>query len=471
MTMRRERLIIWLPWLAVMAAALIRILALNAKSLWLDEMATLNIAQGAVSDILTARWDPHPPLYYVLMHFWVKMGQSETMLRLPSALASLASIPLLYALVRLWGGRWSAVAAAWLLALAPLSVWYAFETRMYAMVGLLGLLSTLCYTLARQRGSALAWLGWVIVTLLGLYTDYSMLLVVVGQLAFYKFGTSERGSQLVQVWAMPIMLLMLLLAYEPQARRFLLPILLGGEDVWTYLFEGPAFQITRLGLPLNAVQLHTLVLAAIAAGLLLLVVVATWLPRLPWLRWLQGRWAAPAAVALYLLILVGSAIPRVLGLKRQLLIGLPYVLAAIAAALAFRRSRNRLILVLLLLTLPVTAWVAVSPAQEDWRGAAQTITANQTPADGILVHADYNDRVFQYYYRGGLPVQGVHLPVDEQQIQQLAVPYQRVWLLLAGEKFGDPQEAVQGWFDTHYRLLEMRDLGRLRLRLYGARTS
>jgi hypothetical protein len=77
---------------------------------------------------------------------------------------------------------------------------------------------------------------------------------------------------------------------------------------------------------------------------------------------------------------------------------------------------------------------------------------------------------FQYYYQGGLLAQGIPVPVDELKLQMLAVPYQRVWLLLSSEQFGDAQEAAQRWFDTHYHLLQTRALGRLRLRLYGAGT-
>jgi uncharacterized membrane protein len=185
----------WLAGLALVGGAAVRLNTLPYKSLWLDEVVTLHMARGSLAEILAVQADPHPPLYYLLMHYWVAVGQSEAILRLPSALAGIIAIPLLYWVVRAWGGRWSATVAAWLLALAPLHVWYSQETRMYALVCTLGLLATLFYILAAHHGRLLAWIGWVAAMLTGLYADYSMILVLAGQAILYPFCLTERAGR------------------------------------------------------------------------------------------------------------------------------------------------------------------------------------------------------------------------------------------------------------------------------------
>ena len=171
-------------WLLLAVAFVLRLVTLPRKSLWLDELVTLQIASRSAWDIITLRGgDPHPPLYYLLMHYWVRLGQTELILRLPSALSGVLSVLLLYVLMRRWGQRWAALTAALLLAIAPMHVWYSQEARMYALVCLWGLASVLAFTWAIRTDSLMAWCAWILVTAAGLYTHYSMLLVLLAEVA------------------------------------------------------------------------------------------------------------------------------------------------------------------------------------------------------------------------------------------------------------------------------------------------
>lgn len=197
-TMNDDRLARWAPWLAMSAAFVLRATTLARKSLWLDELVTLQIADRGVWDIIALRWDPHPPLYYLFMHYWLRLGQSEVLLRLPSAVFGALSVGLLYAFVRQWGSRWTALAAAVLLAIAPMHVWYSQEARMYAMVCLWGMASALAFSRAMRSGNGLTWGAWIVVTALGLYTHYSMLLVVLAEAILWAPLT--RSSQSRRSW-------------------------------------------------------------------------------------------------------------------------------------------------------------------------------------------------------------------------------------------------------------------------------
>ena len=117
----------------------------TGSGLWLDEALSVEIARRPVPDLLEAlRRDGSPPLYYLLLHAWTDLvGTSDLAVRSMSGLASLAALPVAWALGLRLGGPRVAAAALLLLAVNPFAVRYATEARMYALVQLLGALALL----------------------------------------------------------------------------------------------------------------------------------------------------------------------------------------------------------------------------------------------------------------------------------------------------------------------------------------
>src|SRR3954453_9228022 len=123
-----------------------------------------------------SRYETTPPLYYTLLKPWaVFAGDSDVALRLFSAVASSATIPLVFLLGAELATPAVGLAAALLFALAPMQIYFAQEARVYAMLplafalALLGLLRFL--RAARPRGAqADHWAIW-------LYTAGAALLV------------------------------------------------------------------------------------------------------------------------------------------------------------------------------------------------------------------------------------------------------------------------------------------------------
>ena len=119
------------------------------SGLWLDEALTVDIARLPLHEIPNAlKHDGAPPLYYYLLHFWIALfGQSNDAVRSLSGVIAVITLPVAWLCGKRFGGR----AVAWtmlvLLASAPFAVYYATESRMYALVILL----TGCGFLALQR--------------------------------------------------------------------------------------------------------------------------------------------------------------------------------------------------------------------------------------------------------------------------------------------------------------------------------
>src|SRR5436190_18198994 len=106
---------------------------------WIDEGLSVGISDRPLSDIPSAlRQDGSPPVYYTLLHFWIRLlGHGEAQVRGLSLLCALAIIPLAWWGARALFGSRAAWMAAVLAALDPFLTQYAQEARMYALVALL----------------------------------------------------------------------------------------------------------------------------------------------------------------------------------------------------------------------------------------------------------------------------------------------------------------------------------------------
>jgi hypothetical protein len=144
-----------LPSWALFAGVAIVLLAISAYmrsralsgQLWIDEAITTGISGHALSSIPgILRHDGNPPLYYLLLHFWMRaFGSSESSTHALSLIFGLATVP-----VSMWAG-WSlfgrrvGLIAGVLFAFNAWLTQYAEETRMYELMALLGLIATAAF--------------------------------------------------------------------------------------------------------------------------------------------------------------------------------------------------------------------------------------------------------------------------------------------------------------------------------------
>ena len=117
----------------------------SSRDLWLDEVETLIWAYSPLGEIHTrAGENNHTALYFWLMHFWVKGGDSETWLKVPTLIMFLATVPLVYALGRIIRSPLTGLTAAALFVTSPYATYYAGEVRPYMLLALLAAANFLC---------------------------------------------------------------------------------------------------------------------------------------------------------------------------------------------------------------------------------------------------------------------------------------------------------------------------------------
>src|SRR6185436_15614334 len=123
-------------------------------------------------------------------------GTSEWVLRLPSALAGIAMVPVMAWLAARFVGRDAAVPAAWLAAGSPFLVWYSQEARNYAFLilaaaGASGLLLELV-----AQGRLWNAVRYALVVAAGLLSNLSFLLLAPFHLQLWLAPGPTRKTRL-----------------------------------------------------------------------------------------------------------------------------------------------------------------------------------------------------------------------------------------------------------------------------------
>ena len=179
----------------LLSAALLRLYGLGFESLWLDETISVRFANLGASEIVEgSKTDNNFPTYYLLLHYWVALfGESEFAVRLPSALMGILSVYLIYAIGARLLSRGTGVVAALLLAVSPYHVAYSQEARVYNLMALAALASLYFFVRLRQEDGLGAQVGYVLSTVLLLYSHVYGLFVVIAQNAFFAILPFARG--------------------------------------------------------------------------------------------------------------------------------------------------------------------------------------------------------------------------------------------------------------------------------------
>ena len=494
--------------LLILLAFGLRFYRLDAQSLWNDEGTSVAVAQRDLATITRdAAHDIHPPLYYWLLHGWLRLvGSSEAAVRSLSALLGVALVALLYPLGRWLGGRWLGLTAALLAALNPFQVYYSQEARMYVLLAFLATAMMLALIRLTERPSVLAFAALVLVEAAGFYSHYSFVFVALAANLGYALwlALSRRqgsvGRRAGQWILSQVVAGLLYLPWLPVALRQIatwprpaegltatMPWTSMLAEAWRWLVLGP----TSGAGPVTSVALLA---AALATAFGVLSLARGWLGQpAPQTRWGAGLLVLWAGLPLLLMLLLG--LYREAYLKFLLSASSP-VLVLLAGGLLsplltetdtapasgqrpalwpLRLAQAVAALSLLLASVMALGNYYTDPAyaRDDYRSIAAYIEAVGRPGDAVLLNAPGQQEVFDYYYHGDLPV--VPLPAErpldpaatEAALAELGQPGGRVFALLWATDESDPERFVEGWLDRQaYKALDSW-YGNVRLVVYA----
>lgn len=128
--------------------------------LGVDELQSVIHANLPVRELIQSvkLYDPHPPLYYIQLHFWMYLGSSDLWLKSNSILWSVLAAVSLYVIARRTFDHRVAILAGVFFSIAAFSISYSVEVRMYAFLMFLGVW---VYYFTHQfiKGRNMVWTG------------------------------------------------------------------------------------------------------------------------------------------------------------------------------------------------------------------------------------------------------------------------------------------------------------------------
>jgi hypothetical protein len=412
--------------------------------------------------------DTSPPLYYLLLNLWTRVaGTSDRTLRLFSVLWALAAFPLIWLLAERMGGRPAAFSSALLYALAPPSLYYAVEGRMYTMLWFLAVAFVWLTLRLHERGTQPAILAlWVLAAGAGFLTHYFFAFVwFAGVLWLAVHPGHSRRSYLATA---ALVTIAGVLPWYVQ-----LPASLSRWRVTGSWLNGPLSLAQALSAPI-LLGWNLLAGRGIWGGsrwmdrfLAAVLVVLAWAV---WRRGVRPLFSQPLQL-LWLWVLAACYGPLAFDLLRGTyasLIG-RYALAGLPAAmllLGFLLSRLGPRQQLVFLGFIILAWLPgilrVFRDPRSWESYARIghdLSVNALPGDLVIVHSIPSGVIgVARYMTAGVPLTAWVGQLNRRRVPEdieALLPGRRRVVLVRVHEVGEPAPE-DDWLRRHARLLEQR---------------
>jgi len=375
----------WIVTGLTLLAAGLRFATLGLQAYHHDEIVTASrVLRGDFWHAMDAVGfsESAPPLYYALAWLWTQVtGTGEYGLRSFSALVGVLTVPVAFLIAAELRGRRAGIAAAALVAVNPMLLWYSQEARGYALFVLLTSIGLLYYLRALQHGRNRDFLFWGIASGLALATHYFAFFAIVAEavwLLYRRRREAFRGVAIVVGFG----LLLLPLAYHQMSYGHAEWI--GNHSLGHRLWEvGVVFSVGEVGDIIARPEQPLLALVPVAlmvAALALLALRGDSDERRGGSRVLAIA-AATVAIPFFIALLIPS---KDYVLARNLLPALVPLLVAVAIGLTLwsaRRSGAVLGVALVVYSLGFCVWTNFSSALQkpDWEAVAERLGEPSAP--------------------------------------------------------------------------------------------
>jgi mannosyltransferase len=457
-----------LGFITLIGAAL-RLHLLGARSLWIDEAASVNFASLAWKPFLKVLWgyQGNMAFYYFLLRGWIHLGDSEFAVRSLSVLFGVLTIPAVYLLAARLFDRPTGLISAALLTVHSFHIHWCQETRAYSLLILLLVLTTYALIAALESNSKLRfWLAFSALAALSIYAHIFALLVLTAHALAIAFPKPFRvelptvaASAAVFACLCEPMAAFVILQHSDQLAWIAKPSL---TDIWEFLKlltsqGGVLLVVVYLGL-CGLAFLQPVGVKRPAKESWALRLILFWLLSLPLLT-LAASLIKPLFYPRYMVICV----PALVILAARGLMNLYNMPAARywAAPVAF------------VLVIAVSGWgtheyfVNFPTETSDWRSAVSYILEHQRPGDGAIF---FLPNVYCYHYYVHRAEESQHKatsapdvlyppvpwqPVTRSEVEQVTFGRERVWLILHIDSINPQASAnIQSTLNETYRVVD-----------------
>lgn len=410
--------------LILIVGLILRLISLN-QSLWLDEATSALVSKMSLGDLFSRfmPFDFHPPLYYLILNFWVKVfGSSEISLRIPSVIFGVLTVYVVY-LISVNLKLKNKYLASLLLATSGLHVYYSQEARMYSLATLL--VSIVVYLYLKR-----SWLLLSITLPILFLSDYLSILILPVLLLYVLVNDNKNVTRLLSsilmsvltviVW-MPIFARQLSRGLDLKNNMDAWWNILGTVSVKNVLLIPTKFIIGRITLDNKSLYMVIVLFCFTIFGILILrsknKLVKYWL-----------------FLSLVFGVLLSLFVPTLTYFRYLFVLPAFYILVADGIEHFSQRYQNILIIIVLAINLSTTSVYLLNNKfhRENWRDMSRIIGSEK-----IILPSNSQMEALTYYGK------------DSQVINrsQLAGDVREVWLSRYVWEIFDPMDTTRKYVE------------------------
>jgi len=207
--------------LIILVAIPIQLYHLDILSLWYDESFSIILAKNGIQNLWEiAKADVHPPLYYLLLHLWIKVSTNVTFIRFFSVLFAITSIIIAYLFSKEILNEKVGLFTSFSLSISPLFVHHSQEIRMYSLLLFFMLTSTYFFWKFTKDKKILSAILYVFFSVCGFYTHYYILFIIIAQLIYLTSVNVIQGDIIKRLKTSLILAGSILILYIPWIKIF-----------------------------------------------------------------------------------------------------------------------------------------------------------------------------------------------------------------------------------------------------------
>lgn len=446
----------------------------SVNSLRLDEAQSLFQVNRDIPGMLhLVAQDVHVPLYHTLLHYWLLIwGYDIRTARLLSLVFFVGTILATYVLARYaFGRRNIALFAALLVTISPFMNWYGSEARMYTMLAFMATFHAYLFLKVMREGGVWRWVAWTLVAMVGLYTHYFFIFVLLSE--FVALLMMRRRF----VSAYPVRKIIIAGAI---AGLSLLPWIWYVYSLGFASNTQPALSQPSSG---DLFDTYAQFIFGFQTSAINTIIISLWpiAVLLGFFALQRGNKKIPTETTFFvvlatlpvLLAFIISVTIRPFYLSRYLIVSLPALLIFISWLLSRYRRRlavgvGAVLVVVIGFLFVVEAMNPNTPVKEDYRETVAYLSTRAKPTDVIVLSAPFTIYPVEYYYKGDAKLTtqpiwdrfavGSVPPYDPNKVaaetKENVGSYREAWLVLSYDQ--GYNDKLRKYYDSHFQKLSER---------------
>jgi uncharacterized membrane protein len=474
----------------------LRLYRLDGQSIWLDEAYSVQSAKLNLFQIYFLH-DNTPPLYHAILHWWIQLfGISEFSLRLPSAILGVFSVFIMYKIGSLLFDVEAGRLSSFLLTISLFHIRYSQEARAYSLSALLTLVSMYYFIKVLKKMSNQNLIGYVISSLLLLYSHIYGLFVIIAQNIYYfsvSFLSMEGKQGNFRKWILIQCLLIGLFAPWIGILVTQIQYVLN-NGFWT---TKPGVRTVLYSFYTYSSDSSKLLFVFIALTILSATFFEKRRGNLNWKSFfgsLEGyQWTVrllntDQICFLLVWLMTPIILPFIISLFSQPIYLTKYTIVASVAffllvAKGLSNIHNRyiksfIIIIISAFSLMQAPSYYTEINKEQWRDVAKYVDTNFHKGDLIIIEAPYCAIPFNYYsssaiIRNEYDSQASDKDVDVDSLGKSVAHYDRVWLVLSHFEFvhgGSGREQIEETLTKMFDLSAQKEYYGIKLYLFVSKS-